>query len=92
MALVLRNRIHTGLLDALETLDKKPNWMNDPAAIRELEKNEMVRLSDGLCRQDYALTAAQKTILSAFGIDEAAATAHLASLATALSKPPAPAE
>lgn len=92
VALVLRNRIHTGLLDALETMDKKPNWLNVPAAIRELEKIEMVRLPDGIYRQDYALTATQKTILAAFGIDESSATAQLAALATALSKPPVPAE
>ena len=92
VALVLRNRIHTGLLDALETMDKKPNWMNVPAALRELEKIELVRLPDGLYRQDYALTATQKTILSAFDIDESTATAQLAALATALSKPSASAE
>ena len=89
VALVLRNRIHTGLLDALETMDKKPNWMNVPAAIRELEKIELVRLPDGLYRQDYALTATQKTILAAFGIDEASATAQLAALAPDLAKSPA---
>ncbi len=88
VALILRNRIHVALLDALGKMDKKPNWMNVPAAIRELEKIELVRLPDGVYRQDYALTATQKTILAAFGIDEADACAQLAALAPALATPP----
>ena len=40
-----------------------------PVAIRELEKIEMVRLADGVCRLDHAVTATQKEILSAFGLD-----------------------
>ena len=66
--------------------------MNVPAAIRELEKIEMVRLPDGLYRLDYALTATQKTILAAFGIDELSATVQLAALAPALAKPSVPSE
>lgn len=44
--------------------------MTVPAAIRELEKIEMVRLGDGVYRLDHAVTATQKEILSAFGLDE----------------------
>lgn len=40
-----------------------------PAAIRELEKIEMIRQADGIYRLDHALTANQKTILKAFDID-----------------------
>ena len=40
-----------------------------PAAIRELEKIEMVRQTDGKYRIDHAVTATQKAILKAFGID-----------------------
>ena len=43
--------------------------MNVPAAIRELEKIEMIRQADGIYRLDHAVTANQKTILKAFGID-----------------------
>lgn len=49
-------------------LDKRPNYMTVPAAIRELEKIEMVRMADGRYRMDHAVTAAQKTILKAFGM------------------------
>ena len=37
--------------------------------IRELEKIEMVRQLDGVYRLDHAVTAKQKTILRAFGIN-----------------------
>ena len=36
---------------------------------RELEKIEMVRLTDNRYRLDHAVTATQKTILKAFGMD-----------------------
>ncbi len=36
---------------------KKPNYMTVPAAIRELEKKEMVRGLDGVYRFDHAITA-----------------------------------
>ena len=47
----------------------EPNYMTVPAAIRELEKIEMVRQLDGVYRLDHAVTAKQKTILRAFGIN-----------------------
>ena len=40
-----------------------------PASIRELEKIELIRQADGIYRLDHAVTATQKTILKAFGID-----------------------
>ena len=40
-----------------------------PAALKELDKIEMVRLTDNRYRLDHAVTAAQKTILKAFGMD-----------------------
>lgn len=49
----------------------KPDFMNVPAAIRELEKIEMIRQADGVYRLDHAVTANQKTILKAFGMDAA---------------------
>lgn len=39
------------------------------AAIRELEKIELVRGLDGRYRMDHAVTATQKTILGAFRMD-----------------------
>lgn len=43
--------------------------MTVPAAIRELEKIEMIRGMDRIYRLDHAITATQKTILGAFGIN-----------------------
>ena len=71
VALIIRNRIYTKLKDAEEEMLEKPNYMNVPAAIRELEKIEMIRQADGVYRLDHAVTATQKTILKAFGIDAA---------------------
>lgn len=42
-----------------------------PAAIRELEKIEMIRTSDGEYRLDHAITKTQSIILKAFGIETA---------------------
>lgn len=69
VALILRNRMYTKLKDEEERLLIQPNFMNVPAAIRELEKIEMIRQADGIYRLDHAITASQKTILKAFGID-----------------------
>lgn len=69
VALIIRNRIYTKLKEALETMDSTPNYMNVPAAIRELEKIEMIRQADGRYHLDHAVTATQKTILKAFGMD-----------------------
>lgn len=69
IALIIRCRMYTAIKDALEEMDKKPNYMNVPAAIRELEKIEMVRQLDGVYRLDHAVTATQKTILKAFGLN-----------------------
>jgi hypothetical protein len=44
--------------------------MTVPAAIRELDKIEVVRQTDGKYRLDHAVTASQKTILRAFGMDD----------------------
>lgn len=43
--------------------------MTVPAALKELEKIEMVRQLDNVYRLDHAVTAVQKKILKAFGID-----------------------
>lgn len=43
--------------------------MTVPAALKELEKIEMVRLTDNRYRLDHAVTATQKTILKAFDMN-----------------------
>ena len=54
----------------MKKLDKKLNYMTVPAAIKELEKIEMVRQLDNIYRLDHAVTANQKVILKAFRLDE----------------------
>lgn len=61
--------MYTLLKDELEKLETKPDYMTVPAAIRELEKIETVWGLDGRYRMDHAVTATQKTILGAFGMD-----------------------
>lgn len=68
VALIVRSRFYRFLKDANEKLESRQNYMNVPAAIRELEKVEMIRGLDRLYRLDHAVTATQKTILGAFGI------------------------
>lgn len=69
LALIVRNKMYNCLKDEMLKLDSRPNYMTVPAAIRELEKIEMVRLTDNRYRLDHAVTATQKTILKAFGMD-----------------------
>lgn len=68
IALIIRCSFYTHLKDAVKKMDQKPNYMTVPAAIRELEKIEMVRQLDDIYRLDHAVTSRQKTILEAFGI------------------------
>lgn len=69
IALIVRNRIYNLLKETLMNLDSRPNYMTVPAAIRELEKIEMIRRNNGKYRLDHAVSKRQKTILSSFGLD-----------------------
>ena len=68
VALIIRSRFYCLLKDENESLGNRQNYMDVPAAIRELEKIEMIRGMDGVYRLDHAVTATQKTILNAFGL------------------------
>lgn len=68
VALIVRSRFYCLLKDENERLESRQNYMDVPAAIRELEKIEMIRGMDRVYRLDHAVTATQKTILGAFGI------------------------
>lgn len=61
--------MYVQLKEERETLEKKANYMTVPAAIRELEKIEMIKGYDGQYRLDHAVTKTQKTTLKAFGMD-----------------------
>jgi transposase len=68
VAMIIRSKIYTCLKDENEKLDYKKNFMTVPAALKELEKIEMLKGADNEYRLDYAVTKTQKTILNAFGI------------------------
>ena len=70
VALIIRNRMYCQLRDEMDGYASKPNYMTVPAAIKELEKIEMIRQMDGMYRLDHAVTARQKNILKAFDLDE----------------------
>lgn len=69
VAMILRCKMYTKLKEEMKKLEKKPNYMTVPTALKELEKIEMVRQLDNVYRLDHAVTANQKTILNAFGLD-----------------------
>ena len=70
VALIIRSRIYFLLKEQMLKTHQKENYMTVPAAIRELEKIEIVRQTDGEYYRDYAVTATQKSILKAFGLSE----------------------
>ena len=66
VATIIRCRLYTLLKDESNRMDKKQNYMTVPAALKELEKIEMLRGADNEYNLDYAVTATQKAILKAF--------------------------
>lgn len=68
VATIIRCKMYALLKDEMCRQDRKQNYMTVPAAIKELEKIEMLKGSDNEYRLDYAVTAAQKAILKAFGM------------------------
>ena len=70
VAMIIRNKMYTCLVDEMKRLNKKPNYMTVPAAIKELEKIELTRQADNVYRLDHAVTKTQKNILNAFGLTE----------------------
>ena len=70
VALIVRNRIYNLLKEQMIRMETRQKYMTVPAAIRELEKIEMVRRNGGLYKLDHAVPKTQKIILSSFGLDE----------------------
>ena len=70
VALIIRNRIYMRLKEQMQRSGTHKNYMTVPAAIRELEKIEIIRQPDRNYRLDYAVSASQKEILKAFGLTE----------------------
>lgn len=69
IALIIRNRIYRLLKDEMLRSQMQANYMTVPAAIRELDKMEMIRQVGDVYIRDHAVTKNQKVILKAFGID-----------------------
>ncbi len=69
VALMIRNKLYTSLKDEMIEIDRQPNYMTVPAAIKELEKIEIISIMNQAYRQDHAVTKTQRSILKAFGID-----------------------
>ncbi len=69
VATIIRNRIYRLLKEESERTEKKRNFMTVPAALKELEKIELLKGADNEYNPDYAITATQKTILKAFDIN-----------------------
>lgn len=68
VATIIRSRIYVLLKNEAGRMDKKQNYMTVPAALRELEKIELLKGADNEYNLDYAVTATQKAILKAFNI------------------------
>lgn len=86
VALIIRNKIYTCLKDRMKELKKKKNYMTVPAALKELNKIEMVRQADGVYYMDHAVTATQKDILQAFNMNAATVKKDAAELSKQLAK------
>lgn len=91
-ALIIRNRIYNLLKDEMIRLKVKKNFMTVPAAVKELDKIEMVRRNGGLYRLDHGISSTQKIILRSFGLTindvraEAAAIANTLAMAEKMKK------
>lgn len=81
IALIVRNKIYKYLKNAKPKNEKKANYMTVPAALHELEKIEMMRRGDDKYSLYHAVTATQKEILRAFGLDEQFIIEHAEKLA-----------
>ena len=71
VALIIRNRFFTYLKNYMKMTDKKRNYYTVPAAIKELEKIEIIQQADRNYRLNNAVTAKQKDILKAFNMTAA---------------------
>ena len=80
------SQIHHGSYKDAVLPEKKQNYMTVPAAIRELEKIEMTRQTDNVYRLDHAVTAKQKKILKAFGMNEGNITYRAGEISNTLKK------
>lgn len=86
IALIVRNRIYNLLKETMLRLEARPNYMTVPAALRELEKIEIVKGAKDIYRMPYAVTKKQKIILSSFGLDADSVKASAKEMSDLLAK------
>ena len=67
----MRNRIYTYLKQEQERSETKQNFLTVPAALRELEKIEMIKMWNKEYVFNYSITATQRKILKAFNLTPA---------------------
>ena len=84
IALIIRQRLYNLLKDEMLRLPTKRNYMTVPAAIRELEKIELVRINDGRYQLDHAITRTQEIILKSFGMTKDKVMSQAAAISAAL--------
>ena len=71
VALIIRNRIYAYLKKEQERSETKQNFLTVPAALRELEKIEMIKMWNKEYVFNYSITATQRKILKAFDLTPA---------------------
>lgn len=67
--LIVRNRMYNLLKEEMLRIETNPYYLTVPAAIRELEKIEIVRYNDEKYKLVHTVTKKQKDILAAFGMN-----------------------
>ena len=70
VALIVRNRMYNLLKEQMMRLTVRRNYLTVPAAVKELDKIEMVRMRSGRYILDHAVTKTQRVILESFGLNE----------------------
>ena len=86
IALIIRSRIYSLLKEELVRTRSRNKHLTVPGALKELDKLELVRRTNGRYFLDHALTKTQKIILSAFGISEDTAVKQCAVISDLLAK------
>ena len=86
VAMIIRNRLYTCLQDEMKKQEHKQNYMTVPAALKELEKIELIKGADNIYRLDHAITATQKAILKAFDLTAVSVQSQAKELAADLAR------
>lgn len=86
IALIIRQRMYCLLKDEMLKLNVRKNYMTVPAAIKELEKIELVRINQGRYQLDHAVTKNQEEILRSFGLTKNHVISRAAEISDAIAK------